>query len=51
MSHGDDGNGTDGKRPPKRRPDDEECAVPAGWLDALNSFMERALKADIDTGC
>ena len=29
-----------------------ESAGPTGWLDALNSFLERAfLKADVDTGC
>lgn len=47
MSYSDD---TDPKQTPI--PDPAENAGPNGWLDALNSFLERAyLKADRDTGC
>ena len=43
---------TDPKQSPDPRPDPAESAAPTGWLDALNSFLERAfLKADVDTGC
>ena len=43
---------TDPKQTPNPRPDPADRAGPTGWLDALNSFLERAfLKADVDTGC
>jgi len=32
-------------------PEPGEIPGPLGWLDALNAFLDRALKADIDTGC
>jgi hypothetical protein len=52
MSYGDDSDSTDTKQTPNPRPDPAESAGSAGWLDALNSFLERAfLKADVDTGC
>ena len=52
MSDSDDSNSTDPKQTPNPRPDPAESAGPTGWLDALNSFLERAfLKADVDTGC
>lgn len=51
MSYSDDSNGTDPKPTPNPRPDPAESAGPTGWLDALNSFLERAMKADLDTGC
>ena len=51
MSDIDDGNGTDPKQFPDPRPETAEGAGPAGWLDALNAFLERANKADLDTGC
>jgi hypothetical protein len=56
MSYSDDSNSTDSKQTPKQTrnplPDPAESAGPTGWLDALNSFLERAfLKADVDTGC
>jgi hypothetical protein len=56
MSYSDDSNSTDPKQSPDPRPDPRpdpaESAVPTGWPDALNSFLERAfLKADVDTGC
>jgi hypothetical protein len=52
MSFTDDGNGADPKQTPNPRPDPAESAGPTGWLDELNSFLERAfLKADRDTGC
>jgi hypothetical protein len=45
-------NRTDPKQTPNPRPDPTESASPTGWLDALNTFLERAfLKADVDTGC
>jgi len=45
-------NSTDPKLTPNPRPDPAESAGPTGWLNALNSFLERAfLKADVDTGC
>ena len=51
MSYGDDSNRTDPEQTPNPRPDPAESAGPTGWLDALNSFLERAvLKADGDTG-
>jgi len=50
MSYSDDSKSTDPKQTPI--PDPAETAGPTGWLDALNSFLERAfLKADRDTGC
>jgi hypothetical protein len=52
MSCSDDNNGTDPIQSPNPRPDPAENDGPTGWLDALNSFLERAfLKADVDTGC
>ena len=51
MGYTDDRNSTDPEQTPDPRPDPAESAGPAGWLDSLNSFLERALKADIDTGC
>lgn len=51
MSYGDDGKSTHPKQPRIPYPEKEESAEPAGWLDALNLFLDRALKADIDTGC
>ncbi|HEY7533641.1 MAG TPA: hypothetical protein VH681_12780 [Nitrospiraceae bacterium] len=52
MGYSDDGDGTDPKQDPNPRPEPAESAGPAGWLDALNSFLEHAfLKADRDTGC
>jgi hypothetical protein len=52
MNCSDDNNRTDPKQGPNPRPDPAENAGPTGWLDALNSFLERAfLKADVDTGC
>lgn len=51
MSHSDDNNGIDPERTPNPHPDPAENAGPTGWLDALNAFLERANKADLDTGC
>jgi len=51
MNDSDDGNRTDPKQTPNPRPDPAESARLTGWLDALNSFLERANKADLDTGC
>jgi len=52
MSYCDDSNSTDPKPTPNPRPEPGEGPGPTGWLDALNSFLERAfLKADVDTGC
>ena len=52
MSCSDDSNSADPKQAPNPRPDLTESAGPTGWMDALNSFLERAfLKADVDTGC
>ena len=54
MNYSNDNNGTDPKQTPNPRPDPDpaESNGPTGWLDALNSFLERAfLKADVDTGC
>ncbi len=52
MSYGDDNSTTDTKQTPNRPPEPAQRAGPAGWLKALNSFLERAfLKADVDTGC
>jgi hypothetical protein len=52
MSRSDDSNSTVPKQTPDPRPDRTESSGPAGWLYALNSFLERAfLKADVDTGC
>jgi hypothetical protein len=52
MSSSGDSNGTDLEQTPNPRPDPTVSAGAAGWLIALNSFLERAfLKADVDTGC
>jgi len=52
MSYSGDSNHTDPNQTPNPRPDPAEIAGPIGWLDALNSFLERAfLQADVDTGC
>jgi hypothetical protein len=52
MGCGDDSDSTDSKQTPIPSPDPAESAGPAGWLVALNSFLEHAfLKADRDTGC
>lgn len=51
MSGGDDSGSTGPKQSPDSSPDQAEGVSPTGWLDALNSFLDRALKADIDTGC
>lgn len=52
MSGSDDSAGADTGRTMDPRPDPADSAGPTGWLDALNSFLERAyLKADVDTGC
>jgi hypothetical protein len=51
MDYGDDSKSTEPKQISNPRPDPAESTGPTGWLDALNSFLDRALKADIDTGC
>jgi len=52
MNYSDDSNSTDPKKTPSPHPDPAESGEPAGWLNALNSFLERAfLEADRDTGC
>jgi hypothetical protein len=52
MSCKDDSDSTDPKQTLNPHPDTAESAGPCGWLDALNSFLERSfLKADVDTGC
>jgi len=51
MSSSDDSDSTDPKQTPIPRPGPAESAGSTGWLDALNSFLERAIKADLDTGC
>jgi len=52
MSYSDESNSTAPKQTPNPRPVPTESAGHTGWLDALNSFLERAfLKADVDTGC
>lgn len=52
MTYGDDSNSIDQEQTPDPHPGPTEGAGPAGWLDALNSFLEGAfLKADVDTGC
>ena len=52
MNYSDDSNSTDTEQIPNLRPDPTDSAGPTGWLDALNSFLERTfLKADVDTGC
>ena len=52
MSFSNDSNTTAPNQTQNPHPDPAESAGPAGWLDALNSFLERAfLKADVDTGC
>ena len=52
MSYSDDSIRADLEQTPNPRPDPAESAGPTGWLNALNSFLERAfLKADVDTGC
>lgn len=51
MGNREDSSGTDLDRTGIPRPDTSESAGPVGWLDALNTFLERAMKADLDTGC
>lgn len=51
MTYSDDGNSKEAERAPNACPEPAESPGPLGWLDALNSFLDRALKADIDTGC
>jgi hypothetical protein len=51
MNYSDDSESTDPKQTPNPRPAPTESAGPTGWLDALNSFLERVNKADLDTGC
>jgi hypothetical protein len=52
MSYSDESDNTDPRQSPNFRPDPTEGAGPTGWMDTLNSFLERAfLKADVDTGC
>ena len=52
MHYRDDSSNNDPEQTPNPRPDHPvESDRPAGWLDALNLFLDRALKADIDTGC
>jgi hypothetical protein len=52
MNYSDDSNSTDTKQTLNPRPEPAESPAPTGWMDALNSFLERAfLKADRDTGC
>jgi hypothetical protein len=51
MSDRDDHYCTDPEQTPNPHPEPIEDAGPTGWLDALNSFLERANKADLDTGC
>jgi hypothetical protein len=52
MRYSGGGNGTDPTPDSHPRPAPTESAGPTGWLDALNSFLERAfLKEDVDTGC
>jgi len=51
MSYINDSKDSDLKQTPSPDPDPQESASTNGWLDELNSFLDRALKADIDTGC
>lgn len=51
MSHDEDIERTDPKRVPALAAEPAEDDRMAEWLDALNSFLERANKADLDTGC
>jgi len=51
MCSSDDSDSTDPEQTANPRPGPAESVGPAGWLDALNSFLERANKADLDTGC
>ena len=51
MNHSNDGKDIDRKQTPSPRPDPQEGGGAKSWLDGLNSFLDRALKADIDTGC
>ena len=51
MSHINDSKDSDLKQTPSPAPDPQESAITNGWLDELNLFLDRALKADIDTGC
>jgi hypothetical protein len=51
MSYSDDSNSPDPKQTANPPPDPPENASSTSWLDGLNSFLDRALKADIDTGC
>jgi hypothetical protein len=51
MSDIDNSNSTGPEQTPNPNPEPAEGAGPIGWLDALNAFLERANKADLDTGC
>lgn len=51
MNYDENGSCTDPKQTTTPRPAPGESDDSTGWLDALNSFLDRALKADIDTGC
>lgn len=51
MNSSDESDSTGPIPTPNPRPGPAESADPAGWLDALNTFLERAIKADLDTGC
>ena len=51
MSDSDDSNSIDPKKNPTPRTNSPESAGLTGWLDRLNTFLDHALKADIDTGC
>jgi len=51
LNHSDDSRSTDPKPALNPRPNPPESIGLVRWLDALNAFLDRALKADIDTGC
>jgi len=51
MRYIEDGNLKEAERIPNVRPEPGENPGLPCWLDALNAFLDRALKADIDTGC
>ena len=52
MGSGDDRSSNVTKLTPDPSPDLAESPGPAGWLDVLNTFLERAyLEADRNTGC
>jgi hypothetical protein len=52
VSYDNEGGATGTNQTPILPPEPAERAGPAGWLETLNSFLERAfLKADVDTGC